>query len=78
MRSGQQIWDVVPSPGKKKGSLSSMATFPTRNSRQPELAARPVGFRSASLRMQQKLVANGKERWQKEIVSHLEAKFLEV
>jgi len=30
------------------------------------------------LRMQRKLVANGKERWEKEIVSRLEARFLEV
>jgi hypothetical protein len=55
-----------------------MPTFPNRNYRQLEIAAQPVAFRSASLRMQQKSVANGKERWGKEIVSHLEAKFLGV
>jgi hypothetical protein len=58
-----------------------MPTFPNRNCRQLEVAAQPVAFRSALLRMPQKSVANGKERWGrwgKEIVSHLEARFLGV
>ena len=42
------------------------------------MAAQPGAFRFALLRMQQKLAANGKKRWGKEIVSQLEAKFLEV
>ena len=45
MRSGQQIWDVVPSPGKQKGDLSSMPTSPNHSSRQLEVAAQQVAFR---------------------------------
>jgi hypothetical protein len=55
-----------------------MPTFPNRNCRQLEVAAQPVAFRSALLRMQQKSGTNAKERWGKEIVSPLGAKFLGV
>lgn len=78
MRSGQQIWDVVPFPGKQKGVLSSMPTSPNHSSRQLEVAAQQVAFRSELLRTQQKSGANGKEKWGKGIDSHPEARFLEV
>jgi hypothetical protein len=54
-----------------------MPTFPKHNSIQLEVAAQPIAFRSTSSRMRRKRVANGKARWEKEIVSPPEANFLE-